>query len=807
MVESALRLSVNAAVNQPEALATWTLATFADLAAELTRAAGPGTKDDSDLLVAVAEWTELRREAGNAKVMARLFIADIDGRADADIDALLGALQGTEIIVYSTHSHRTPRKHGLNCYRVLIALDREYSPGQFHRLWDAVNRRLLGMLDPTGRSPEHAYYLPAYPPEYRHVSECWRQEGAAWSVDELLAEAGPGSQDTLAPPPTSTPVAQGNAPSSVAMLAQLSSWVRNQQDPERKAVGTAGRDILNGKVGIQPGKGLRNAFLIKLAGYLAHVWPLAPAAGIVEHFRTVGWDLFNPDGKYPLTAFAEMVERLQVREHAALAEAQRAGAAERADAIRRATAGARDTPTSDAEVAALTDVFGPTWQQHLLGIHKRDLYFLRPDGTYDPGPVMRDTLFVAARDRLAVFGGHVEYSYEDERGAHRKTDKAFLEEYGTVVRAVVWDMSYTRGAYEPKTETIVFPAATPIVEPVAHEDVHAWLETLGERLIDMLACMPRFDLMLPALVLTGPASSGKTILAKGIGQIYGSDPLDAEVAFDHYNATWLTKQPIVFMDEKVSDAYRKEGTTLVRRFLTCSSRVLDEKYQAKVELRGFARLIIAANNLDVLNTSEEMSAEDREAFAERLVHIDCAPALAYLETIGRERIQRDWLNGRAIAEHVRWLAQNWVVRNVGRRFAVGSNHTRLHEGLASRSGFAGDVAYWLLSYLASPERATAAHLPLELDRDHCRLRVNSAALVQGWGHYLKDHRPPSPTQISRALRSLSTGARQKILIGSNGTSRRLDAYEIDPRLLRTANDQHRLVDDFDRVFGLTDVAN
>lgn len=796
-----LRLTINESVKRPEALTTYTLPHFDALADELEKARTPGAKDESDLLVPVAEWAELHRSIPNIQAMARIFVGDVDRVDDTRLDRLLATLDNLSCILYTTHSHRTPKKNGLGCYRVIIELDEEYDPRHHEYLWRIANKRLGGLLDPGARTPEQGYYLPSFPQGYGQYSELVRMKGRAWRVSELLAGAG---ESTSSPAPQPPPQPETPAPNLVAVRAHINAWVRNQTDPERKAVGKAAKALLAGKNEIPVGAGERNPFLITLAGYLAHTWPRAPAAGIADHFETIGWDLFNPDGKYPITTLAGMIARMQVSEVAKLEEKEQEEAKARAEVIKAATGGARDHPITEEEIANVQKVFGEDWHPHLVAIHKRDLYFLRPDATYDPGAVMRESLFVAARDRLAVFGEHVEYTYEDAQGTpRRKTEKAFLEEYGTVVRTVVFDMTQPRGGWERDTETIVFPAAQPRVEPVEHPEVHEWLACMDDHLLDMLAVMPRFDLMLPALVLTGPANCGKTILGKGMGQIYGSDPLDAEAAFSSFNAALLTKQPIILMDEKVADAYRREGTTLVRRFLTQSSRMLDEKYQARVELRGFPRLIIAANNLDVLNTNEEMSAEDRAAFAERLVHIDLAPGKAKLMSM-QPRIQTYWLNERYLAEHILWLSQNRQVTHMGDRFTVASNHTRLHDGLASRAGFAGDVAYWLLSYVSSPERANNAHLPIELVDG--KLRVNTGALVQGWAHYLKDHRPPSPSQISRALKSLSTGGRQKITVVEGGRRRRIDAHEIDPLLLRSANDTHRLVDNFDDIFYLTDSA-
>lgn len=773
-----IRLTLNAAVTEPAALEIWNFETFDSLCEAIEASAAPGEKDSSDLLVQVADWKSFYRNKANITRMSSIFLGDVDAKTDEEIDDLVSRLDCSGYL-YTTHSHLTPKKNCLHCYRVVIELDREYEPADFPRVWEAVNHRIGGHLDPNTTTPEKGYYLPAYSSDCEHLFESCRIPGRIWCVDELLSEVG-----------TLSPVAQpsratGAGPSSLAFAARIKSWTRTK-DPIRKQAAKAARSLIDGRNEVPLHAGLRNDFLIRLAGFLARTWPSTDPEKLAKNFETVGWDLFNADGKYPLNTLVAMIERLQA------AEAEKT-ASDSAEKILEATCGDRDHPIIREEIEGLKKVFGPAWQRHLIAIHEKNLYLLRPDASYDPHPVHKDDLFVATRDRFAVFGELVEYNYEDERGTHRKTKNIFLEEYATVVYDVLWDMTLERGGWDAKNHAVLFAAAQPKVESVGHDVIQDWLEAAGgDYLCDWIAESLHFDKMLPALILTGPKSIGKTILARGLGLVFGRDPLDGEVAFSNFNATEFCRQPIVFMDEKASSQYRQEGTTLIRKFLTCGSRMLDEKYRARVELRGFPRLIIAANNMDVLNTNEEMSSADREAFAERLLHIDLSGGQEILRK-HRKHIQSHWLNEGWLAEHMRYLADNWEVRNPGERFAVASNHTKLHDSMASRAGYSGDVMYWLLSYLASPERATSGHLPIAIVNG--KLRVNSTALVQGWGYYLKDHRPPTPSQISRALKSIASPKRQKIKVGG----RSLHAYEVDTRLFVSANESYGLVPDIEKI--------
>lgn len=822
-----IRLTVNTSVRKPHDLQILEFQDFKDVYDAVQASAAAGEKDESDLIVPVAEWHELYRVDENVKTMARIFMVDLDAKTEAEIDHVLGSLQaaGLCFFAYTTHSHLQPIKQGLCCYRVALELDSEYPPDRHKELWDYVQEHLLhGQNDEGTRKISLGYYLPQYPPH------------AAASFDCAYFKGQPLKIGAQTPPPVCTPdpggiprqVATGVTPSILStnvdndpphadpaeviptepppsiyqLETYLTAWLRQSRDIERKETAKAARALLKGENLIPVHEGKRNNFLASLAGYLALQFPRS--TGIASLFQGVGWDLFNKDGKYPLDVFEDMINRFQLAEAANEAARAAEEAEKRRHQIRLATGGARDHEITDEEVQNLRGVFGDNWRQHLITINKKDLYFLRPDGTYDPHPILRENLFIGAQQRLAVFGDWVEYTYEDIRGLHQKTPAQFLQEYGHVDRRTVFDMGKPYGGYDLVSQTVYLETAKPTAEPVYHQEIHTWFEHLGTYAIDMLSVMPKLTDMTPALVLTGVANGGKTLLAIGVGRVYGRDPIDGEDAFTQFNAAMLLRQPIIFMDEKVSSAYEKEGTTLIRKFVTQKSRFLDEKFQARVELLGYPRLIIAANNADVLTTKQNMSDADHEAFAERIVHVDTDPGIDYLSNYDRPYIQANWLDGGMLPQHIMWLHENWQVQNPGRRFTVANNDTALHEGLVSRSGSAGDVAYWLLAYLESPERAK--HLPVEYNHERKYLRANAKALIEGWGLYLDKHKAPTPHIISQALKSLSLPNRQKIKCVGSGKERWFHAWQVDPRKLRGQNDVHGTISDFDDLFDLTEKA-
>jgi hypothetical protein len=794
MMTDPIRFTINDSVNFPYILHDCSVPDMRALFAQID--ASFSINDDKtahDLIVPVAEWTERYRAAHYIARMSRIFVADVDELEPAAAEALWAELKGTSCIIHTSHSHLTPRKHELGCYRLIFELTDEYAPDEWPMVWRAMQELCQGKIDPcTAEPPSRGYYLPSAPTSHSQSAARWLNEGEPLCTDELIAfgqDLGAVSRSWVAPV---RKVRDGVAPNRTAILQQASRWVNSRYQRTQNS-GAIAKAILTGQQSIPVGEGKRNQALYDLATIIGRTWPNASSDDIAKVFieATPGWDLVSPDSKYDLEELSGMIARCQ--------DYAEAWAQEQADAkAEQLTQGQRTTTITEEEIAHLAEVYGPQWWQHACAILNKDVYFLRPNGTYDPSPVQIGNILPAARNRLAVFGRHVEDNFEIEgkNGPHlqKKNSAQFVYDYGTVIDAVVYDLTRPQGGWDPLRRTILMQVGEARVEPAEHPEIQRWLECCGDFLIDMVSQMPHHDLMLPALVMIGKGGTGKTLLANGIAQIYAHGPAPAEAAFHEFNAKTLCACPIVLMDEKAAPQYRKEGTTFLRRFLTERVRELNEKYRTRVELHGFLRLIVAANSVDVLETNEDMGPDDRDAFAERLVYIDMNAGAEELGKHPQPEIQREWLDKRHLAQHVLWLSEHWKVRNPGRRFAVRQEEGALRAALSSHTGTARDVLHWLLSFLAEPGVVVAKHAPIEVTRGE--LRVNGKAVFREWSAYLADYRKPSPNMIGKAIASLAVGKKRQKLHLKRG---RVDAYVIDLEQLKAANELHGLVADLDRA--------
>jgi hypothetical protein len=172
---------------------------------------------------------------------------------------------------------------------------------------------------------------------------------------------------------------------------------------------------------------------------------------------------------------------------------------------------------------------------------------------------------------------------------------------------------------------------------------------------------------------------------------------------------------------------------------------------------GAVRLILAANNRNLLETNESLTPNDITAIAERFLYVHGPQAAAdELERIGGRKVIEDlFVNGDGIAKHALWLAKNKSVPN-GRFFFAGSEE--IARTLTTQSGIRGSVCSWLCMYLLNTGAADSLQendQQKQIFVDGGKLFVTAQALAQMWAAYKTNRNPPSPAQAGSALRGLS----------------------------------------------------
>lgn len=294
------------------------------------------------------------------------------------------------------------------------------------------------------------------------------------------------------------------------------------------------------------------------------------------------------------------------------------------------------------------------------------------------------------------------------------------------------------------------------LEAVYCPEVDHWLHLLGgqnaDKLLDWVATITQLDKQSAALYIQGSPGTGKSLLSQGLAKIWHrGGPTELVRVLGDWSAD-IARCPLIVADEQIPQAFKGQRTSAeIRSLIGSSARTLSRKYLANSDLMGSTRLILSANNADMLVFDETLSQHDLEAVAGRFVHIvGDKRARTYLESIRTE----GWVEDDVIAKHALWLRDNRVVQ-AGRRFLVEGDAQDIGKMLATRGGVAGRVAEWLVRCVMDTKSTALTQQDL-VRIGNGEYLVNTDALVVHWDTFVKSSRtPPTTPQVGAALRNLS----------------------------------------------------
>lgn len=416
---------------------------------------------------------------------------------------------------------------------------------------------------------------------------------------------------------------------------------------------------------------------------------------------------------------------------------------------------------TDAEIAAYAAQQGTTPQNFRKRwiIQKGTSYYVYVNGDYQL-PLSQNELDVSLPRDLspAVQQGYVNLMTQTAKGEPRsKTTKEILADYASVARTVITRLDIGFSYYDESTQTF-YEASCPIrpLEPAYNPEVDAWLHLLGGsnpgQLLDWVATVTNLDKQSSALYLQGLGGTGKTLLSHGLARLWHQGgPSELVRVLGDWTED-MAKCPLIAADEQIPQAFKGQRTSAeLRSLIGSSSRTLTRKYLSNSSLVGAVRMILSANNADMLVFDESLSQADLEAVAGRFLHVtpDIA-AKQYLQSIDTS----GWVDDDVIAKHALWLRDNRTVVH-GKRFLVEGSAQEISTMLATRGGIAGRVAEWLVRHICDTKGSNiAAQAGLVVIGDGEYL-VNTNAVVGFWDNYVKSSKVPTTPQVGSALRNLS----------------------------------------------------
>jgi len=395
------------------------------------------------------------------------------------------------------------------------------------------------------------------------------------------------------------------------------------------------------------------------------------------------------------------------------------------------------------------------------------------------GPKIKDEILTFARDAWSDARTPVVFSldYTNAKGGlSAKTLPMVMREYGVVAKGVIGKLALDRSYYDGASSKFVEAICPQRVTEAAYSaEIDHWLGLLvghrKEKLLDWIAAVPRLDEQCCALYLDGVSGAGKGLLASGLARLWTEGgPAALTNVLGNFNGD-MFRCPLILLDEGLPKA-RGNVSADIRTLLGSPAHTLTEKYVVNRQVVGAVRLLIAANNPDVLSFGEENgTANDAEAYVNRFLHIEARREAAdwLREHNVGGAMTKTWVAGDLIAKHCVWLSQHREIIR-GKRFLVeGESADDMHRKLIMQGGVSGLICEWLARFSSNPDPLTRNGdkrvRPLALIGNGDVL-INTQGLIDGWATYMKrDGREiplPSATKVGAALTKLSGGRSKKL---------------------------------------------
>jgi hypothetical protein len=189
-------------------------------------------------------------------------------------------------------------------------------------------------------------------------------------------------------------------------------------------------------------------------------------------------------------------------------------------------------------------------------------------------------------------------------------------------------------------------------------EIEQWIEHFGpgaELIRRWLALVPEVArTSAPALYLQTYGGTGKTKFAYSLAAMFG---LGVEpMRFDELTR-WgdgLEKSPIVLLDESTKV---ERPADVLREAVTRPFQDINPKKKEKTTIKGYLRILVAANSARVFSSRDnaELTDADRDAVHQRLVHVQLGEdASGDLVKYTKQYADESWTTHK-IGEHVRWL--------------------------------------------------------------------------------------------------------------------------------------------------------
>lgn len=676
-------------------------------------------------------------------------VLDLDKITGQQFLNVIDALDPYDALVYSTWSHPKYVQQGLWCVRVCIRLNRPVEMAEWRLFWPALVGTFGNLSDPQCKDPNRIYYGAFAPDGTQHEAIYYVNKGKPLEVESLSSVK-----------VNIESASYGTDKIPRDRLERLAIRWKRSRDEWRSTMGETLHKLCQGQPFAEEGHVDTTVF--QLCNDLAEAFPTADPASIAPHFAQ-SLQLMNYKGIYPLEKVEDKLRRALANQAAEVAAKQEEEVTERKLRIRQAFAHidpTRDYPYTEKELEAMTlrldcsrDELAKRWI-----IQRGNLfYLLGPGARYSEPYSEKDVINALTRDLAPASSAGVEiWSRTPNGDPIRKGITSLMNDYGSVATNYVLDMRAQEARYEPSTKLFIeAPCPLRPLTPAYDLDVDRWLSILCHThyhdVKTWLALVTSLEEVCAALLLTGHKGVGKSLLAEGIARLWttnGSTKLTS--AMGDFNDA-IARCPLVFADEQLPKDYRGGGRTAeIREFIAARTRPFKKKYAPETSILGATRLIIAANNEDILAIQENLSVNDIEAIGDRFYHVKVNPfAEEFIDVCDpKSMIYED-----RIARHCLWLRDNHPIERNG-RFLIKSTDRQFHRALTTKTGLRSALCQWLIGYLKSPKMVDARKdWGVWISRG--RLLVTTKTILENWETYVTNEHVPPTGRLAGAISGLS----------------------------------------------------
>ncbi len=665
----------------------------------------------------------------------------IDFDAGFDIDDVLERLSGIALAAHTTWKHdpSAPR------WRVIVPLASAVPGPKYKsaRAW-LMNRLGGNTPDKQAVALSNFYYLPCCAPGREDLYELRVVDGPFLELPAMSE-----FQRGLPPP---------RIVGSKIDWDWLKAKMRSHKDEHLRA---AFKRVLRAEP--YAGHGERDNTLLRMCGALAGWAPGCDPDDLAEIFRPSIDKMFERDDPSdPPPDVDNAADKIARSQASLLADARQENpeAAAQAQEIPVAEAAADDLVEAWALQVGLPN--GDELRRRLLLRKGASLWMWRTDLATWAGPMTESEVQGAARLDLGAMAGVNVWVRKVDGGLRLRTLPEIFHDYGQTMDSIAADLRITRDQYDATRRRLITVGAPrrpleSLYDPVVDE----WLRALGgdkaEKLLDWIAGLTWLERPNSVLFLKGDPGVGKGLLLRGLSRVWETDnPVDMQRVAAAFNDD-LRRCPLVQISEGKWNRF-VDVTTMLRDMVTQPSRTVNRKYHEPIELMGYLRFVVTANNFNIFaNDQHSLTTQDRDAIAQRFLEVDPSPrALDLLASL--DPVERDSLASQdRIAMHALWLGENHKVDSPGRFVVEGERDGRFAMRIITEDHKWGSwVMEWLARYLTEPLTVEREYGGL-VHRADGSVIVSPEAVVNTFERVLKNKRPPQSLDISNVLCSLSTG--------------------------------------------------